>query len=125
MDEEVQQAIRRHVARRIAHGRDLLGGSQERFARELTEFTGDKWTRAMVVNLETGRKAVGVEALLAIAQLQGRAIEWYYADLDANLRERFDSAIPGYRSLLTYPRAAITSIGPGLRARRVATPLPA
>lgn len=104
--DEVSRSIRRHVARRIAHGRDLRGWGQEEFARRLSEFTGKEWTRAIVANLETGKKAVGIEALLAVAQLQGRPVEWYFADLDASLREHFNSAIPGLRSSLVPALAA-------------------
>lgn len=63
--------------RAIAAGRALLGQTQEELAKALTRATDVAWSRRMVAALEIGEKALRVDVLMAIAQIQGLPYSFY------------------------------------------------
>lgn len=91
MNETTAKEVRRYIGARIKHARALNRQSQADLANRLHEHTGQDWTREIVANLETGRRAIPVELMCSIAAVQERTVGWYFADAPGTLRD----AIPG------------------------------
>jgi transcriptional regulator with XRE-family HTH domain len=90
--------IRRHIANRIKYARLQLGQTQETLGDQLTAYTSETWSRAVVANLEIGKRGITIEDLCAIAAVQGRPVTWYFDDAPASLAE----AIPGWLLQMRY-----------------------
>ena len=105
MDEATQETVRRHIGVRIRYARDLDGvASAEKLAEQLSDYTGEMWSRNVMANIETGRKELSFTDLLAIAKVQQRPIGWYLQDAP----DTISHDLPGYRGLLT--EAAVATL---------------
>ncbi len=91
--------VRRYIGKRIKYGRALNETSQAQLAEQLSDYTGEEFTREIVTNFETGRRAISVELLCAIAVVQDRTVGWYFQDAPSSLR----STIPGLLGLTSEP----------------------
>lgn len=91
MIDERHHQVRRYIGKRIKHARALNETSQAQLAKKLTDYTGERISREVVANFETGRRAITVELLCAIAVVQDRQVGWYFQDAPSSLA----STIPG------------------------------
>lgn len=98
MNDQDRKQVRRYIAKRIRYARDLNDHTQDDLAAALNDYTGGGWTREIIANLESGRKAIQVEDLCAIAYVQGNAVTWYFADAPDTLRD----LIPGLLNGLSF-----------------------
>ena len=69
----------------IAMGRRYRRQSQEGLADALTEATGDRWSRGMVANLESGQKRLTVDALMVIAEIHQLPYSFYMEGPDSTM----------------------------------------
>jgi transcriptional regulator with XRE-family HTH domain len=99
MAESRELEVRRYIGKRIKYARTLNDTSQAKLAQQLTNYTGQDFTREIVTNFETGRRAITVELLCAIAVVQDRSVSWYFQDAPSSL----SSTIPGLLGLAPEP----------------------
>ena len=78
--------------RAIAAARAWADMTQEEFAERLTQATGKPWSRGMVNHLESGRRRIEFETVMAIARLTDVPLEFFE---HGPVATGDDSAIPG------------------------------
>jgi len=68
----------------IAMGRRYRKQTQQQLADALSDSTGDHWSRVMIGHLESGKKALTVETLMEIAEIQGLPYSFYLEGIAGN-----------------------------------------
>lgn len=75
-----------HAGLKIKLAREIDGETQAELAERIADYTNDQtWTRAVIANIESGRKRITPDVLLPIAYVQNRSLEFYLVEPGARV----------------------------------------